>query len=364
MSLLVDLRCKREAFLLDVQFEAPDGLTVLFGRSGSGKTTVINAVAGLIQPDQGRIVSDEWVVFDSSKGIDLPPHQRRIGYVFQDSRLFPHLNVAQNLAYGRRFAPPGASGPTETEIIEMLGLSPFLARKPAHLSGGEKQRVAIGRALLSKPRLVLADEPLAALDDKRKQEILPYFERLRDQIKVPVIYVSHSAAEVSRLATTVVALENGKVIRQGPAAEVLSDPQITPLGPGAAGTFLSATVSRHHEDGITEVDATGTRLLIPAVEHIPGSALRIRIKAQDVMISLQNPQEISALNVLPATVTEVRKGDGPGTLVQLQVGKNTLLARVTQRSAKTLRLETGKQVFAILKAVSIPRGAIGDQNLR
>jgi molybdate transport system ATP-binding protein len=230
------------------------------------------------------------------------------------------------------------------------------------LSGGEKQRVAIGRALLANPRLLLADEPLAALDDARKEEILPYFERLRDDLDVPILYVSHAGAEVARLATTLVVIEGGRVIRQGDAASVLSDPGVTPLGAAAAGVMLEATVSAQHADGITEVDVGGITLLLPKVPCEPGNRLRIRIEAQDVMIATEKPAGISALNILPAEVAALRRGDGPGVLVQLRSGGTLLLARITRRSADALALREGAPVFAVLKAVSVPKAAIGDQH--
>lgn len=361
MSLSVNIQHSFDGFQIDARFEAPEGLAALFGKSGSGKSTIIKSVAGLLKPNKGHIETRGITVFDSEHGIDLPAYKRRIGYIFQEDRLFPHLTVAQNLSFGRWFAPKDENKPDEDEIIEMLGLSTLLRRKPARLSGGEKQRAAIGRALLSNPQLILADEPLTALDDARKEEILPYFERLRDHSKVPILYVSHSASEVSRLATTVVALENGRVIKQGPAVEVLSDPNVTPLGSGAAGTFLRARVLKQHEDGISELDARGTRLLIPAIPHPVGTELRVRIEAQDVMISLEKPERVSALNVISSTVSEVRHGYGPGALVKLQSGENVFLARITRRSTQALQLQKGSQVFAIVKAVSIPRAAIGDR---
>ena len=208
MSLSVDIQHSFGGFEIDAKFEVSDGIAVLFGRSGSGKSTIVKSVAGLLKPDAGRVTTRGITVFDSTRGINLPPHVRRVGYIFQEDRLFPHMTVAQNLAFGHWFAPKDDIGPDRNEIIAMLGLEKLLERKPARLSGGEKQRVAIGRALLSNPQLVLADEPLAALDDARKEEILPYFERLRDQVNVPVLYVSHAASEVSRLATTVIALES------------------------------------------------------------------------------------------------------------------------------------------------------------
>ena len=360
MSLSVNIRHRFENFELDAQFEAPRGITVLFGRSGSGKTSVINALAGLLRPDAGRITSGPLTLFDSDAGVCLKPEKRRAGYIFQEGRLFPHLSVKQNLRYGQWFCGAPKDRREEQRLIEMLGIGPLLDRRPATLSGGEKQRVAIGRALLAQPHLLLADEPLAALDAARKEEILPYFERLRDHLDIPILYVSHAAAEVTRLATTVIVLQAGRVVRQGPAGEVLSDPSVTPLGAQSAGALLHARLVAHHPDGISEVEAGGCRLLLPHVAHPVGTPLRIRIEAQDVMIATTPPQNISALNVLPATVSGLRLGDGPGALVQVQAGANTLLARITRRSAKALDLREGAKVYAVLKAVSVPPGAIGD----
>jgi len=229
--LRIAVRHAFETFTLDVDFEAPPGITVLFGRSGSGKTTIINAVAGLLMPDAGRITVGDLTLLDTARGVRLPPHHRRLGYIFQEGRLFPHLTVRQNLKYGAWFAPKGAPREDIGRVVELLGIGHLLERRPGALSGGEKQRVSIGRAVLSAPRLILADEPLAALDDARKAEILPYFERLRDEVSVPILYVSHAASEVARLATNVVGLDAGRVIRQGSAAEVLGD---RPAGLGDA----------------------------------------------------------------------------------------------------------------------------------
>src|SRR6056297_4206243 len=267
----VALRHTIGAFSLDAHFRAPAGVTVLFGRSGSGKTTIINAVAGLLMPDEGRIAAEDRVLLDTAQRIRLRPHRRRLGYIFQEGRLFPHLTVRQNLGYGAWFAPRGAAREDMSRVVELLGIGPLLDRRPGALSGGEKQRVAIGRALLSAPRLILADEPLAALDEARKAEILPYFERLRDEVAVPILYVTHSAAEVARLATTVVVLEEGRVMRQGRAEEVLGDPAVQPLGPRRAGAILSVTVAAHHPDGLTELGAGGERLFLPSVDRHLGA---------------------------------------------------------------------------------------------
>ncbi|MCE8523522.1 molybdenum ABC transporter ATP-binding protein [Ruegeria pomeroyi] len=358
MKLEVELRHPMQGFTLDVAFAAPPGLTVLFGRSGSGKTTVINAVAGLLNPERGRVALGDQVLQDSASRTWLPPHRRRMGYVFQDARLFPHLTVRQNLGYGRWFA--GRAGPASpAQVIEMLGIGSLLDRCPGALSGGERQRVAIGRALLSNPRAILADEPLAALDEARKAEILPYLERLRDETRIPILYVSHSAAEVARLATTVIVLQDGRVIRQGSAAEVLADPAVTPLGARAAGAILTARVIAHHTDGLTELEAGGERLFLPRIAQPVGTELRLRIPAQDVILSRQRPEGLSALNILSGHVAQIRSGDGPGALVSVTTRAGTVLARITRRSAATLELHEGTPCHAVVKSVAIAPEDIG-----
>lgn len=359
MTLEVALRHGFGGFTLDAAFAAPRGITVLFGRSGSGKTTIVNAVAGLLRPDAGRILLDGQPLTDTDRRLFLPPHRRRIGYVFQDARLFPHLTVAQNLAYGGWFAPKGTAREDMGRIVDMLGIGPLLQRRPGALSGGERSRVALGRALLSAPRLILADEPLAALDEARKAEILPYFERLRDEVAVPILYVSHSASEVARLATTVVALEAGRVVAQGPAAEVLGDPSVLPTGAREAGALIVARIARHHDDGLTELDAGGLPLLLPRLPQPPGTEVRLRIAAHDVILSRGAPQGLSALNILPGTVAEIRAGGGPGALVALDTAAGRILARITRRSADALALAPGIPVHAVVKSVAVAPADVG-----
>jgi molybdate transport system ATP-binding protein len=209
--LFVDAEKRLGDFSLAARFEAVGGATALFGPSGAGKTTLVNMIAGLITPDRGRIVLDDTVLFDSASGINVPAHKRRIGYVFQEGRLFPHMTVARNLDYGRRMNGLSADAAETGRVIDLLDIRPLLARRPGKLSGGERQRVAVGRALLMRPRLLLLDEPLASLDARRKSEILPYLTRLRDDAQVPMVYVSHNAGEVRRIATSVVWLEEGRV---------------------------------------------------------------------------------------------------------------------------------------------------------
>ncbi|ABD55385.1 molybdenum ABC transporter ATP-binding protein [Jannaschia sp. CCS1] len=349
---MLEVRIKHafDGFTLDVDFTAPSGVTVLFGRSGAGKTSVVNIVAGVLKAQEASVTVGDAVLED--RHMRLPVPQRRIGYVFQEPRLFPHMSVRANLRYGMR------AGEMD-QTIEMLGIGALLDRRPGTLSGGEAQRVAIGRALLSQPRLLLLDEPLAALDDARKAEILPYIERLRDEAGVPILYVSHSVAEIARLATTVVALEGGRVVRAGPAAEVLSDPDVVPtLGVREAGALVRATVTAHHGDGLSELRWSAGALLLPRVPYDVGRQIRVRIEAQDIMLANTRPEGISALNVVPVTLVTMRDGAGPGVIVQLRAGDDLILARVTQRSATAMGLREGWTGFAVLKSVAVAAGNI------
>ncbi|KMK68111.1 molybdenum ABC transporter ATP-binding protein [Puniceibacterium sp. IMCC21224] len=359
MSLKVDIAHQQGAFALNVAFEAPEGVTVLFGRSGSGKTSVVNAVAGLLRPDGGRIEVAGRVLFDSKARINVPVHRRSLGYVFQEGRLFPHLTVRQNLLYARRVT--GRHSDTGLDrVVDLLGLGALLDRSPGALSGGEGQRVAIGRALLSDPAMLLMDEPLAALDGARKAEILPFLERLRRGAGVPILYVSHNMAEVARLATHVVVLDDGQVAQTGPAEALLSDPaMVRIMGVRDAGAVLQARVLRHADDGVTELQVSGGVLCLPEIDTAVGTELRVRILAQDVMLAVERPRGISALNILPVQVVALRRGDGPGVIVQLQAGDDRLLARVTRRSADALELNPGRPCFAVLKSVAVAQTDIG-----
>ncbi|MEO0682849.1 MAG: molybdenum ABC transporter ATP-binding protein [Pseudomonadota bacterium] len=360
MSFEVRLRARLGAFDLDVDFQAPGGVTALFGRSGAGKTSVVKAVAGLLRADQARIRVGGETLEDGARR--LPVHRRRLGLVFQEARLFPHLTVRGNLRFGLRHAPR-ALRPTADrfdEAVALLGLGPLLARAPRDLSGGETQRVALGRALLSAPRALVMDEPLAALDEARKAEILPYIERLRDEAGLPILYVSHSLPEIARLAGTVAALSDGRVVACGPAAEVLSDVAAFPiLGRQQAGAVLPARVVRHDADGLTELSVSGGRLWAPRVSAEPGAALRLRIRARDVTLSARPPEGLSALNVLEAVVEEVAAGEGPMLEVALRCGRDRLRARITTRSAEALGIAPGRRVWAVAKAVGVSRRDVG-----
>ena len=359
MTLAVALTHRFAGFSLDLAFEAGAGVTAIFGPSGSGKSTIINAVAGLLRPDAGRIASDIQVLLDTGRGIALPPHRRRVGYVFQDDRLFPHLNVRQNLLYGRWFAP-GSDGMAFDRAVALLDISDLLHRRPGTLSGGERQRVAIGRALLANPQILLMDEPLAALDDARKAEILPYIEQLRDSTAIPILYVSHSVSEIARLASSVILLDRGRILRTGTVAQVFSDPNmVSAVGLRDAGSVLTARVVAQDADGLTRLETSAGPIWLPRIKAAIGVSVRVRIAAQDIILAQTRPEGLSALNILPATIAAMRLGDGPGAIIQLQVGGDFLLTRITRRSVVNMALAVGSPVFAVLKSVAVAPGDVG-----
>jgi molybdate transport system ATP-binding protein len=359
MTLFVDVSYQLGSFELRAAFSGSGRLTALFGPSGSGKTSLVNLIAGLAKPDHGRIAINETVLVDTEKRIFLPPHKRRIGYVFQDARLFPHLTVGQNLRYGRWFAPKAEGRQNVGQLVDLLGIDHLLDRRPQALSGGEKQRVAIGRALLASPRLLLMDEPLAALDDARKAEILPYIERLRDETKIPLVYVSHSIAEVSRLASDVVMLSRGEVVSHGPAPLVLARHNLLPPAERSeAGALLDLRVAEHEEQyRLTLLHASdGGEWRLPRIEAALGTSVRVRVRARDVMLATQEPKGVSALNVLRASVLSLEPGEGPDVLVTLSCSGSRLFARITLRSCDQMALRLGQEVFAVVKAVSLEGG--------
>lgn len=352
MSLSVDIRRSLGGFDLNASFDAPEGVTVLFGKSGSGKTSVVKSVAGLVAPDQGKVSLNGRVLFDAAAGTNVAVHKRRLGYVFQDSRLFPHLSVQDNLCYAARVSGRGSTDPKD--VAALLGIAHLLDRRTHALSGGEAQRVAIGRALLSEPDMLLMDEPLASLDGPRKAEILPYLETLRRETGLSILYVTHNMAEVARLATHIVLIDEGHVVRSGAPEELLTDPDMVRLlGIRDAGAVLSASVAGHHPDGLTSLSISAGQILLPTVEAPIGANIRVRILAQDVILARSRPEGLSALNILPVRVLAVRRGEGPGVVVQLQAGDDRLLARITRRSADTLNIVEGAECFAVMKSVAV-----------
>ncbi len=334
------------------------GVTAVFGPSGCGKSTLLRVIAGLERGAQGRVALGDEVW--QGPGAFVPPERRGVAMVFQDARLFGHLSVAGNLDFAAKRAGHRA-GFAADEVIRVLDLAPLMARRPGQLSGGEKQRVAIGRALLSRPRLLMLDEPLSALDAQRKAEILPYLERLAGEGRVPMLYVSHAVSEVARLATDIIVMQNGQISLRGPLADVLSDPAAVPLlGVRDAGAVLTGRVLGYDPaDGLSEIGLDQGRLILPGQVGAVGDMVRVRVPAQDIILSLTAPVGLSALNVLAVTVTEIVAGQGPGVAVGLTCGKDRLLARVTRRSAVMLGLHPGMSLFAILKATAVGQQDIG-----
>jgi molybdate transport system ATP-binding protein len=356
--LSVEIERRLGAFRLAVSFQAGEGVTALFGRSGAGKTSVVNAIAGILRPDRGRIDINDDTVFDSVRGIDVPTPRRRIGYVFQEGRLFPHLSVRQNLNYAALFSR-GMPAADFEHVVELLGLRDLLDRRPGNLSGGEKQRVAIGRALLSSPRLLLLDEPLASLDAHRKSEVLQYIELIRDEVKVPIVYVSHAVEEVVRIADTVVLLSAGSVLAVGPAEDVMGRPDLRP-GEGAfeGGAVIDAkVVEQDMEHDLATLAFDGGTLTAINVDALIGEPVRVRIRARDVSIALERPQRISIQNVLEGTVADIGVETNGIVDVAIAVGTTTLRSRVTQRAVQQLGLARGLKVYALVKAVSFSRSS-------
>ncbi|RLJ65327.1 molybdenum ABC transporter ATP-binding protein [Sulfurisoma sediminicola] len=341
-------------FAFDVDLELPGrGVTAVFGPSGSGKTTLLRCVAGLLRVPAGHLTvnGETW-----QEGSHFQPtHRRPLGYVFQEASLFPHLTVRGNLDYGMKRVPVAERKVSLDRAIGLLGIGHLLDRKPEGLSGGERQRVAIARALLTSPRLLLLDEPLAALDLARKQEILPYLERLHDELEIPVLYVSHAPDEVARLADHLVVLEAGGAVAAGPMVETLARLDL-PIRLGEdAGVVLEGTIAERDERWqLARVDCSGTDFWVREGGHAPGHAVRVRILARDVSIALNRATDSSILNIIPAEVIELREEAHPAqVLVKLKLGATPVLARVTRRSVDALGLVPGRQVYAQIKAVAL-----------
>ena len=357
---MIDLSIRKQLgeFGLDVSFSVPEqGLTALFGRSGVGKTSVIAAIAGLLRPDEGHIRVSGRTLFDSISGENVPVHRRRVGYVFQEGRLFPHLSVRDNLLYGHRRSPVANRPIALDEILELLGIAALLGRRPRDLSGGEKQRVAIGRALLAQPAVLLMDEPLASLDAPRKREILPYLERLRDELRVPIVYVSHAIEEVVRLANLVVVLDSGRVAAAG-TPEVLGERlDLRPLlGEFESGAVVDAFMESH--DAVFDLSTLafdGGRLRVPGNAGASGAKVRVRVRARDVSLATQKPVDISVQNIFEGSVEQVAEEPGAYAELKLRVGNTRFLSRVTRESVSRLGLRTGSRVFLLVKSVSFDR---------
>jgi molybdate transport system ATP-binding protein len=351
----VRLDIRRGDFTLTVDLDLPgQGITALFGPSGSGKTTVLRAIAGLERAAGAYVAVKDEVWQDEANGVFVPPHRRALGYVFQEASLFAHLSVRANLEFGMKRVPVQERLFSPDTVAGLLGIDHLLARRPEGLSGGERQRVAIARALLASPRLLLMDEPLAALDLGRKQEILPYLERLHDELAIPIIYVSHAPDEVARLADHLVLLDGGRVAASGPIGETLARADLPPAFADDAGVVLDTVLEGHEPDALSRLAFAGGVLYVGQRKEAIGSRLRCRIHARDVSLALTRPAGSSIVNLLPGSVTAVAATDTPGhVLVQLRVGDSPLLARITARSRRELEIAPGSEVWVQIKGVAL-----------
>ena len=369
MSINVNVERTLKTFRFSAEFSISEpGIVALFGPSGSGKTTLVNMIAGLVRPYHGHIQINDHLLFEHSRRINLPVHKRRVGCVFQDNRLFPHKSVHDNLFYGARRNPDKLPQDERQTILEMLDIAALMDRRPALLSGGEKQRVALGRALLSNPDVLLLDEPLSALDHARKQEILPYLEWLRDHRKIPILYVTHAIDEVARLADHMVVMDQGQTLATGSVFEMLGRTDLPPLsGRFDAGTVLPARiVSRDPKAEVSFLECGGQRLVVPYLGRPKSDRVRLHVRARDVMIARTPPRNISANNIIPVTVTKI--SDEPGDTIDVTMcfghdadasllaetsGRPKIHARITKWSGSRLKLHPHQKVFAVIKSVTV-----------
>ncbi len=374
-NIIAQFQLNYSAFQLDVDLRLPNsGVTVLFGESGSGKTTLLRCIAGLQHAENGYLEINGKVWQDSAKNLFLPTHKRNLGYVFQEANLFAHLTVLGNLEYGLKRIAQNSKSEHFKQVIELLGIEHLMKRMPERLSGGEKQRVAIARALVLNPEILLMDEPLAALDAKRKQEILPFLTRLHNELKIPVLYVTHSQQEVAQLADYLVLLEKGKVQAAGLLAETLSRLDLPQAQEREAASVWQVTVVEHEADyHLTRVAFAGGELSLPAINAALGTSLRLQIHARDVSITLEKSNATSILNILSAVITAIADDANGQILVQLRLTKNNvmsvmtasplkdwqscgetkLLAHITRKSAHLLNLQVGMAVYVQIKGTSI-----------
>ena len=354
----VRLNLRYSGFALDVDLHLPGrGVTALYGHSGSGKTTCLRCIAGLERAGDGYIRVNDEVWQDSRNGVFVPPHKRALGYVFQEASLFAHLSVRANLEFGLKRIPRQQRRVELAQATELLGIGHLLERNPQHLSGGERQRIGIARALLTSPSLLLMDEPLAALDSKRKGEILPYLERLHDELDIPLLYVSHAQDEVARLADHIVLLSDGKALVSGPIGETLARLDLPMALGDDAGVVINGSVSAydaHYQLLTLQLPDSAQHLRVAHAPLAVGKTLRVKVQARDVSLSLQAGEHSSILNRLPVTVTQEMAADNSAhVLVRLDADGTPLLARITRFSRDQLQLHPGQTLWAQIKAVAV-----------
>ena len=353
--LSLQLTCRLGDFDLDVDVTCRYPVTAIYGPSGAGKTTLLNLVAGLMRSDAGRVELDGDVLYDAATGVDLPPEARRLGYVFQQDLLFPHLNVDDNLRFGYDLLPASQRRFEPARIVELLEIGPLLARRPANLSGGERQRVALGRALLSSPRLLLMDEPLASLDQGLKSRIVPYLRHVRSDLGIPILYVSHSVAEILELTGQVIVLDQGRVVAHGDFFRIASDPRVLPLVDELGFENVLQVEILPGEAGDTCLARCGDQVLrIPACDRPAGTRLFVGLRADDIILARSHPEGLSVRNALRGTVTEVA-AVGATRLVYIDVGRR-LAAKVTPEAVTELGLAPGQEVFCLVKTHSLRLG--------
>ena len=361
----VDISRKQGDFIVNTSFSgAESGVTALYGPSGAGKTSVINMVSGLITPDRGHISVKDLCLFDSEKEINLPTERRRIGYVFQDARLFPHISVRNNLTYGLKLTPSELRFVTFESVVELLGISHLLDRRPSKLSGGEKQRVAIGRALLTSPAMLLMDEPLASLDSHRKAEVLPFIMRLSREYKIPILYVSHLIDEILNLADKLVIMDSGCVVASGDPEDLLSRPDVQKhVSIDDHGSVISGIVDEPNNcAGLTQLRSGSLFLTVPPVNAPKGMPIRVRIAAKHVAIALKKPEDTSFHNIFQGKVHSIIDNGGPFVDVYVDIGR-TLLSRISRHSCYNLELHEGKDVYALIKTVAVSLGGSNEREM-
>ncbi|MEO0357004.1 MAG: molybdenum ABC transporter ATP-binding protein [Pseudomonadota bacterium] len=349
MTLDLDIQLRRGAFRLTAQMSAPPGVTVVFGPSGCGKTSLLQCVAGLIRPTHGTIHMNGSVWCDAP--VHTPPHRRNIGFVFQDGRLLPHMSVRKNIELPLKFRPGGQKSAVD-DWVDIFALGALMDRAPHTLSGGERQRAALARALVGRPDLLCLDEPLSAVDIRKKNDVLPYLETAMAHAQIPVLYVTHGLGELTRLADHVALMDQGAIVASGPVQDVMIHPKSLSHLPGRLlGSILTCTVE-DKRDGVTRVRFPGGVLHLSHLDHPPGHRLRLRIAAQDVILATQAPTGLSALNVLSGQVVRLDHLDG-NCVVSVGIGASTVMSRITEHSAKRLALAPGQQIHAIVKATAV-----------